>query len=81
MTLLAIEGLTIGFQGDGGTATVVEDLDLTLDAGNVLGIVGESGCSTRRRRATRAAASASPAPTCWRSTRRHCGSCAAIGWR
>jgi peptide/nickel transport system ATP-binding protein/oligopeptide transport system ATP-binding protein len=44
MTLLAIEGLTIGFQGDGGTATVVEDLDLTLDAGNVLGLVGESGC-------------------------------------
>jgi peptide/nickel transport system ATP-binding protein/oligopeptide transport system ATP-binding protein len=42
--LLAIQGLTIAFQGEGAATTVVDTLDLALDAGRVLGLVGESGC-------------------------------------
>jgi oligopeptide/dipeptide ABC transporter ATP-binding protein len=42
--LLDMRGLTLGVATADGLLTVVEDLSLTLDAGETLGIVGESGC-------------------------------------
>jgi oligopeptide/dipeptide ABC transporter ATP-binding protein len=42
--LLEVEGLTTTFPADGGRQAVVEDVDLTLEAGEVLALVGESGC-------------------------------------
>jgi peptide/nickel transport system ATP-binding protein len=45
MSLLEIEGLRVTFSGDDGRAThAVDQVDLTLDRGTTLGIVGESGC-------------------------------------
>ncbi len=44
MPLLEIDDLTIAFQGEAGATPVVEGLDLGLDEGRVLGLVGESGC-------------------------------------
>jgi oligopeptide/dipeptide ABC transporter ATP-binding protein len=41
--LLSVRGLTIGFP-DSGATTVVRDVDLDVRAGEILGIVGESGC-------------------------------------
>jgi dipeptide transport system ATP-binding protein len=43
MSLLEIRNLTIAFPGPRGWAPAVEGLDLTLSAGEVLGLVGESG--------------------------------------
>ena len=42
--LLAIENLCVEFSGGGGTARVLNGVALTVDGGEVLGIVGESGC-------------------------------------
>ena len=42
--LLDMRGLTLAVATGEGLLTVVEDLSLTLDAGETLGIVGESGC-------------------------------------
>jgi len=42
--LLEIEGLTTHFITHAGTVRAVDRLDLTLRAGRVLGLVGESGC-------------------------------------
>ena len=42
--LLEIEGLTTTFPSDGERVAVVEDVDLHLEAGEVLALVGESGC-------------------------------------
>ena len=45
MSLLEIEGLRVTFSGDDGRVThAVDQVDLTLDRGTTLGIVGESGC-------------------------------------
>jgi oligopeptide/dipeptide ABC transporter ATP-binding protein len=44
MTLLEITDLSIAFAGDAGATIVVEGLDLAVDEGQVLGLVGESGC-------------------------------------
>jgi peptide/nickel transport system ATP-binding protein len=45
MSLLEIEGLRVTFSGDDGRLThAVDQVDLTLDRGTTLGIVGESGC-------------------------------------
>lgn len=41
--ILSVEGLNIGFQGEGGNALAVRDVSFDLPAGEVLGIVGESG--------------------------------------
>jgi oligopeptide/dipeptide ABC transporter ATP-binding protein len=42
--LLRIEGLTTRFFTPAGPLTAVDDLDLTVRQGRVLGLVGESGC-------------------------------------
>jgi len=43
-TVLDIKGLTTQFQTKRGVVTAVDGIDLTLDRGETLGIVGESGC-------------------------------------
>src|SRR5271169_5432243 len=43
-TILDIEGLTIRFHTRQGPVTAVDGLDLSLERGRVLGLVGESGC-------------------------------------
>jgi peptide/nickel transport system ATP-binding protein len=42
--LLAVEGLSVRFDTDEGTVHAVDRMSLTLTPGQVLGIVGESGC-------------------------------------
>ncbi len=42
--LLAVENLSISFQTDSGSVSVVSDVGFTLRAGRTLGLVGESGC-------------------------------------
>jgi oligopeptide/dipeptide ABC transporter ATP-binding protein len=42
--LLEIEGLRVEFDTRDGVATVIDDLDISLYPGEILGIVGESGC-------------------------------------
>ena len=43
MALLEIEGLTVEFGTERAPFVAVDDVDLTLDAGEILGCVGESG--------------------------------------
>jgi peptide/nickel transport system permease protein len=43
-TLLSVRGLTVSLPMDGTLTTVVRDVSFDLRAGEVLGIVGESGC-------------------------------------
>lgn len=42
--LLTISDLTIAFTGDTGTHEVTDHLSLTLDEGEIVCLVGESGC-------------------------------------
>jgi len=42
--VLAVRDLTVEFDGPSGPVTVVDGVSFTLRAGEVLGIVGESGC-------------------------------------
>jgi oligopeptide/dipeptide ABC transporter ATP-binding protein len=44
MPLLEIEDLSVGFRTEGGIARVVEELSFSVDAGRIVGLVGESGC-------------------------------------
>jgi peptide/nickel transport system ATP-binding protein len=44
MTLLSIEGLRTHFETPEGTVRAVDGVDLSVSAGEILGIVGESGC-------------------------------------
>ena len=44
MPLLEIEDLSIGFHTERGLARVVGDLSFTVEAGRIVGLVGESGC-------------------------------------
>jgi peptide/nickel transport system ATP-binding protein len=41
---LRVQGLKVSFHTDKGTAAVLDDVALTLQRGQVLGVVGESGC-------------------------------------
>lgn len=43
-TLLSIKGLVTGFDTDEGHVTAVDGIDIDVEAGATLGIVGESGC-------------------------------------
>ena len=42
--VLEVEGLVVTFPADAGRTRVVDRLDLALDAGQTLALVGESGC-------------------------------------
>ena len=42
--LLSVEGLNVGFNTEHGPVRVVEDVSFQLAAGEMLGLVGESGC-------------------------------------
>jgi peptide/nickel transport system ATP-binding protein len=42
--VLAVRGLKVSFRTDAGVASVLDDVGLTLERGQVLGVVGESGC-------------------------------------
>jgi oligopeptide/dipeptide ABC transporter ATP-binding protein len=44
MALLEIDGLSVAFRDDTGYVRVVDDLSLAVDAGQIFGLVGESGC-------------------------------------
>jgi peptide/nickel transport system ATP-binding protein len=42
--LLSVEELSLGFATEGGFASVLDRVSLSIDRGRVLGLVGESGC-------------------------------------
>src|SRR4051794_20540118 len=42
--LLEVDGLTVAFGTSGGALTVVDDVAFSVDTGETLGLVGESGC-------------------------------------
>ncbi|AOZ02552.1 peptide ABC transporter ATP-binding protein [Cupriavidus sp. USMAHM13] len=44
MSLLEVDGLCVEFAGAGGPLRVIDRMDLRVARGEVLGIVGESGC-------------------------------------
>jgi oligopeptide/dipeptide ABC transporter ATP-binding protein len=42
--LLRLEGLDVAFETDDGTVSAVSDVSLGIEAGEIFGLVGESGC-------------------------------------
>jgi peptide/nickel transport system ATP-binding protein len=42
--VLEVEGLTVTFRTESGTVSAVDGVDLTLGRGEIVGVVGESGC-------------------------------------
>ncbi len=42
--MLEVRGLSVGYESPGGVLTAVEDVGFELRRGEVLGLVGESGC-------------------------------------
>ena len=44
MAILAVEDLSVSFTTDEGKVDVIDEVSITLDEGETLGIVGESGC-------------------------------------
>ncbi len=44
MPLLSVEHLSVSFRGERGFARVVDDLSFAIEAGRIVGLVGESGC-------------------------------------
>jgi len=42
--ILEVRGLKLAIRTDEGVARVLDHIDFTLEAGHILGIVGESGC-------------------------------------
>jgi peptide/nickel transport system ATP-binding protein len=49
MALLNVEGLRIGFEHRGGTTEVVRGVNFTVELGETVGLVGESGTRRCRR--------------------------------
>ena len=43
-TVIELRGLTTSFPGEGGRVPVVDEVDLQIASGEVLALVGESGC-------------------------------------
>ena len=91
--LLELRRLAVSFATDDGTVQAVDGIDLALQRGRTLGLVGESGCGKSvtslavmgllppEHSQGRAARSVSTAATCCRSRRASCATCAARGWR
>jgi peptide/nickel transport system ATP-binding protein len=85
--LLEVRGLSVEFQTRGGTAHVLEDIQLHIQRGETLGLVGESGCGKSiTALASRLAASPQVklclmAKTCCNYQKRKCGVCAATVFR
>ena len=42
--VLEVRGLSVTFTTESGTVSAVDNVDLTLAQGEIVGIVGESGC-------------------------------------
>jgi ABC-type microcin C transport system duplicated ATPase subunit YejF len=42
--VLEVHGLSVSFKTESGTVSAVDNVDLTLAPGEIVGIVGESGC-------------------------------------
>lgn len=42
--LLKVDGLSLGFRGDGGFAHILDGVNVTIQPGEIMGLVGESGC-------------------------------------
>lgn len=42
--VLELENVSVSYETIGGTATAVRNLSLTVEAGSIVGLVGESGC-------------------------------------
>ena len=42
--ILSVEDLTVGFEGSRGVVSILEGIDFTLYPGEVLALVGETGC-------------------------------------
>src|SRR6185369_10651018 len=42
--LLAVEDLSLGFATEAGFASILDRVSLSIERGQVLGLVGESGC-------------------------------------
>ncbi|OCW57043.1 ABC transporter ATP-binding protein [Hoeflea olei] len=42
--LLTVDGLSLGFRGEGGFAHILSDANMTMRRGEIMGLVGESGC-------------------------------------
>jgi len=77
MALLEAHGLTVQFGTEAQPFTAVDDIDLSLEQGEIVGCVGESGSGKsvmalavmgliEFRAECAPGASASPAATCWR---------------
>ena len=42
--LLTVDGLSLGFHGDGGFAHILDGVNVSMQPGEIMGLVGESGC-------------------------------------
>jgi ABC-type glutathione transport system ATPase component len=71
MSLLEVRDYRLAFDGYEGTAQVLNGIDLAVEQGEAVGIVGETGCGKS------VLARTSPVRTSCACKARHCGGCAA----